>query len=138
MASLATRLRISAGDYLKEPVIDNTGLDGIWDFTLRWTPRARALPDGAARITISDADARTTRTATPSRLEPSAGDDDLRAMTRALLIERFHIQWHSEDQPMDACSLGGKELEIQTQARRPLASRQLSGSAHHGERSSRY
>ena len=55
MASLATRLRISAGDYLKEPVIDNTGLDGIWDFTLRWTPRARALPDGAARITISDA-----------------------------------------------------------------------------------
>ncbi len=216
MASLATRLRISAGDYLKEPVIDNTGLDGIWDFTLRWTPRARALPDGAARITISDAvdrdlglsltlhdapapvlvidraekptpnapdvaqklapadqvfevatvkldknpqplpfrttrtglqvpsaslktvlgyawdmntahtsrrfiglpkgiddvnvtiDARTTKTATPTRLEPSAGDDDLRAMTRALLVERFHIQWHYEDRPMDAYSLVAK------------------------------
>ena len=213
MASLAVRLRISAGDYLKEPVIDNTGLEGSWDFTLHWTPRMQALPDTAARITVADAverdlgltlslrevatpvlvidraekpapnapdvaaklpppdqvfevatvklnkdpqalpfrttrgglqipsaplttvlgfawdmntvhtsqrfiglpkgiedvnvtiDARTTKASNPSSLEPSAGDDELRAMTRALLTERFHIQWHYEDRSMDAYSL---------------------------------
>lgn len=44
MASLATRLRISAGDYLKEQVIDNTGLEGAWDFTLRWPPVQMCCP----------------------------------------------------------------------------------------------
>jgi len=213
MASLATRLRISAGDYLKEQVIDNTGLEGAWDFTLRWTPRAPLLPEGGTRITVFQAvdrdlglsltlqdaptpvlvidgaemptpnaadltqklapadqvfevasvkldknpqslpfrstrtglqvpsaplktvlgfawdmntahtsrrfmglpkgiddihvtiDARTTKASNPSRVEPTTGDDDLRAMTRALLVERFRIQWHYEDRPMDAYSL---------------------------------
>lgn len=216
MGSFATRLRISAGDYLKEPVIDKTGLDGVWDFTLRWTPRAQALHDGGSRITVSDGverdlglslslqeaptpvlvidhaekpttnapdviqelpppdrvfevatvkidknpqtlpfrttrtglqvpsaslktvlgyawdmntahtsrrfiglpkgiddvnvsiDAHTTKASNPSRREPTAGDDDLRAMTRALLVERFHIQWHYEDRLMDGYSLVAK------------------------------
>jgi uncharacterized protein (TIGR03435 family) len=216
MATLAARLRISAGDYLKEPVIDNTGLEGDWDFVLRWTPRAQPLSDDISRITVSDAvekdlgltlslreapapvlvidraekpmpdapgvaqqlpppepvfevasvklnkdpqtlpfrstrgglqipsaplktvlgfawdmntahtsqrffglprgiddvnvsiDARTTNASNPSRLEPSAGDDDLRAMTRDLLTRRFHIKWHYEDRLIDAYSLVAK------------------------------
>jgi uncharacterized protein (TIGR03435 family) len=227
MASLATRLRISAGDYLKGPVIDDTGLDGAWDFTLRWTPRARPLPDGAPRITVSDAadrdlglsltlqeaptpvlvidhaekptpnapdvvqklpspdrvfevatvkidknpqtlpfrttrtglqvpsaslktvlgyawdmntahtsrrfiglpkgiddvnvtiDAHTPKASNLSRLEPTAGDDDLRAMTRALLVERFHIQWHYEDRPMDAYSLVAKNSKSKLKSADP-------------------
>jgi uncharacterized protein (TIGR03435 family) len=55
MATFASRLRSVAGDYLKEPVMDNTGLEGQWDFSLQWNQRAQALPDGARRTTIADA-----------------------------------------------------------------------------------
>ncbi len=55
MAALAARLRAVAGDYLKEPVIDATGLGGAWDLGLRWSRRAQVLPGGRERITIQQA-----------------------------------------------------------------------------------
>jgi uncharacterized protein (TIGR03435 family) len=55
MTSFAERLRGAAGDYVKEPVIDRTGLEGKWDLSLEWNPRSQALPESAQRITVSDA-----------------------------------------------------------------------------------
>lgn len=55
MAAFAQRLRALAGDYLVEPVIDGTGLEGSWDMDLRWNGRARILPTGTERVTIFDA-----------------------------------------------------------------------------------
>jgi uncharacterized protein (TIGR03435 family) len=55
MAAFAARLRNMASEYLKEPVIDQTGLEGAWDFDLRWTRRSAVLPGGAERLTVSDA-----------------------------------------------------------------------------------
>jgi uncharacterized protein (TIGR03435 family) len=48
MAQFAEDLpRIAAG-YIKEPVVDATGLDGAWDFTLNFTGVARLQAPGAA------------------------------------------------------------------------------------------
>jgi len=213
MAAFVTRLRISAGDYLKESVIDNTGLEGKWDLSLQWTPRSQVLLDAAKRITVMDAvekdlglnlalrdapnpvlvidradkpapnppdveqklppvdrtfevatvkldpdprsmpfrttrgglqiesaplttvlgyawdmntihthqrfiglpkgidsvhvaiDAHTTKYANAIGLEALGGDDDLRAMTRNLLTERFQMKWRIEDRLMDGYSL---------------------------------
>lgn len=55
MGTFAARLRPAAGDYLSEPVIDETGLDGKWDLSLRWTRRNRAPPDGTRRTTVAEA-----------------------------------------------------------------------------------
>jgi uncharacterized protein (TIGR03435 family) len=55
MAAFAPRLRNMASEYLKEPVIDQTGLEGAWDFELRWTRRSAVLPGGSERLTVSDA-----------------------------------------------------------------------------------
>jgi len=41
MAQLAERLPDIAGAYVNHPVVDLTGLNGAYDFTLTWTPRAR-------------------------------------------------------------------------------------------------
>jgi uncharacterized protein (TIGR03435 family) len=40
MAAFAAELRDIGGDYLKDPVIDSTGLEGAFDFDLRFTPRS--------------------------------------------------------------------------------------------------
>jgi uncharacterized protein (TIGR03435 family) len=55
MAVFAQRLHALARDYLVEPVIDRSQLEGSWDLDLRWNARARLLPPGAERITIFDA-----------------------------------------------------------------------------------
>jgi uncharacterized protein (TIGR03435 family) len=55
MAVFAQRLRALAGDYLVEPVIDRTQLEGSWDLNLKWNGRARLLPPGTERVTIFDA-----------------------------------------------------------------------------------
>lgn len=55
MAAFAVALRRMAGDYLPEPLVDLTGLDGSWDFDIRWIPRSRILQAGADRVTIFDA-----------------------------------------------------------------------------------
>jgi uncharacterized protein (TIGR03435 family) len=39
MQAFAQQLRSAAGDYLPNPVIDQTALEGRWDFTLQWAPR---------------------------------------------------------------------------------------------------
>lgn len=55
MQMFVQQLRGAAGDYLQAPVIDNTKLEGSWDFTLKWTPRARLATAGPDGITIFDA-----------------------------------------------------------------------------------
>ncbi len=220
MAAFARQLRDLAGDYLREPVVDATGIEGVWDFDLRWNRRAQLLQGGAQRTTIFDAiekqlglnlamreapapvlvvdrvneeptpnppdvtrrlppresefevadlklnrtgerdgplrqsrngleaqavslkilmgfawdmdwdhvddrfvglprgiesvyvdiHARTAANTNGAPLEGSGYiDDDLRAMTRVLLTERFQIKWHYEDRPVEAYSIvGGK------------------------------
>ena len=61
LAQLAERLQGIAPGYLDHPVVDLTGLNGAWDITASWTPRAafetaakpEAAPDGS--ITIFEA-----------------------------------------------------------------------------------
>lgn len=56
MKAFAERLHAGiAGDYLMERVVDSTGLDGAWDFDLKWNRRSQILPPGAERTTIFDA-----------------------------------------------------------------------------------
>jgi uncharacterized protein (TIGR03435 family) len=55
MEQLAQDLRNMAGGYLTNPVVDQTGLKGNWDFTLKWTPRGALPIAGADGISIFDA-----------------------------------------------------------------------------------
>jgi hypothetical protein len=55
MDAFAQRLRQMAGDYLAAPVVNDTGLEGAWDFDLKWNPRSRILQPDASRTTIFDA-----------------------------------------------------------------------------------
>ncbi len=55
MKAFADQLHGIAGDYLVEPVVDSTGIEGAWDFDLRWDQRSQIMPGGAARTTIFDA-----------------------------------------------------------------------------------
>ncbi len=55
MQAFAEWLRAAAGDYLTSPVVDATGIDGPWDFDLKWNGRAQLLPSGVERVTIFNA-----------------------------------------------------------------------------------
>jgi len=55
MVQLAQDLRDMAGGYLTNPVVDQTGLQGAWDFDLKWTSRGQLVRAGDDGITIFDA-----------------------------------------------------------------------------------
>ena len=55
MKLFAERLQLMASDYLTIPVVDRTGLEGSYDFDLRWHQRSLPLPAGTERITIFNA-----------------------------------------------------------------------------------
>jgi uncharacterized protein (TIGR03435 family) len=55
MDALAQRFREIAPDYLAAPVVNETGLEGTWDFDLKWNARSRIPQPDAVRTTIFDA-----------------------------------------------------------------------------------
>jgi uncharacterized protein (TIGR03435 family) len=55
MTAFAERLHGLAGDYLIEPVVDATGIEGAWDFELHWNRRSQVLGAGVQRLTVFDA-----------------------------------------------------------------------------------
>lgn len=55
MEVFASLLSAAAGDYLESPVVNNTQLEGAWDFTLKWTPRSSLAAAGDDGISIFDA-----------------------------------------------------------------------------------
>ena len=55
MEAFARELRQMAGAYVTNPVVNSTGLEGFWDFDIKWTPRGLLSQAGADGITISDA-----------------------------------------------------------------------------------
>jgi uncharacterized protein (TIGR03435 family) len=54
-AEIADNLRQMAGGYLDHDLIDQTGLDGSYDFNLEWSGRGVLAAKGAAGISIFDA-----------------------------------------------------------------------------------
>jgi uncharacterized protein (TIGR03435 family) len=55
MEAFVQQLHGAAGDYLTSPVVDESGLAGSWDFTLKWAPRGMLAAGGAEGIPIFDA-----------------------------------------------------------------------------------
>jgi uncharacterized protein (TIGR03435 family) len=55
MQELAARLRASAGQFLNYPMVDSTGLKGVWDFEIGWTPRGALELSGGDGISVFEA-----------------------------------------------------------------------------------
>jgi uncharacterized protein (TIGR03435 family) len=55
MDDFAQQLHMLAGSYLDKPVVNSTGLDGAWDFDLRWNDRGDLQKAGADGISVFDA-----------------------------------------------------------------------------------
>lgn len=54
-AAIAENLRGMVGAYLTNPVFDETGLEGTWDFEIKWHARALLTAAGSDATTIFDA-----------------------------------------------------------------------------------
>jgi uncharacterized protein (TIGR03435 family) len=54
-AEIAQNLQNMAGGYLRQPVVDSTGLKGTYDFDIKWTARNQLAAAGAEGISIFDA-----------------------------------------------------------------------------------
>jgi len=54
-AAIAENLRQIAGGYVDRPVLDQTNLEGSWDFTLKWTARGQLAAAGSDGISLFDA-----------------------------------------------------------------------------------
>jgi uncharacterized protein (TIGR03435 family) len=52
MDTLARTLHMFGGEYLTEPVVDETGLKGAWDFDFKWTWKGNLAKQGSDGITI--------------------------------------------------------------------------------------
>jgi uncharacterized protein (TIGR03435 family) len=55
MDEFAENVHQWAGGYLTEPVVNSTGLEGSWDFDIKWTGRGQLAKAGADGISIFDA-----------------------------------------------------------------------------------
>ena len=55
MDAFVQQLPGAAGDYLVYPVVNETRLEGAWDFALKWTPRSNLAAAGSEAITFFDA-----------------------------------------------------------------------------------
>jgi uncharacterized protein (TIGR03435 family) len=55
MAAFAQLLPRAVGQYLPNPVVDQTGLQGAWDFEFSFTPRALLAQAGSEGISLFDA-----------------------------------------------------------------------------------
>ncbi len=55
IGDFAAWLRAFANGYLNRPVLDSTGLQGAWDFDLRWTSKGMLVLAGADGISLFDA-----------------------------------------------------------------------------------
>jgi uncharacterized protein (TIGR03435 family) len=52
MTAFAETIHMFAGGYLDQPVVDETTLEGNWDFSLKWTPHDLLVKQGADAITV--------------------------------------------------------------------------------------
>ncbi|HXE06411.1 MAG TPA: TIGR03435 family protein [Acidobacteriaceae bacterium] len=55
MDRIVQDLRSMAGAYVTEPVVDQTGLKGVWNFDIKWSPRNQLVQEGADGISFFDA-----------------------------------------------------------------------------------
>jgi len=55
MDDLAQDLRDMANGYVTNPAVNQTGIDGRWDFTIKWTSRGQLAAAGSDGISIFDA-----------------------------------------------------------------------------------
>lgn len=55
MTAFADQIHRMAGGYLRQPVVDSTGLKGSYDFDIKWTGRGQLATAGAEGISIFDA-----------------------------------------------------------------------------------